>query len=366
MRSSVLLALGLAALLLLSVPCDAKRRRGSKSKSKRRRKSVEEIEIDASGGVEDLGGFASAPSSAPASSSGGGRDMSAEFAKYKDCQACTGAGWGWCPIRRRCGGFANKNCRGDETDFAEGHEPAQFETTAGGDVLDVTAWRNTEETTRLWEVISSGDEKELERLLDENAARARLRSEDGRGPLFWAHEYGQEAMVELLVRHGADAEAEDVGGKKPAQMSSSAPRKRTPKPTEPPAGQDMSTFFKSIKTCQACVHEHGYGWCPIRRMCGGFANRDCRGDVTDFVVGHEPEELKEEDDEDDDVLGGFASAPPKKKPSGGGQDMRSMFAKLKTCQECIDAGYGWCPIRRHCGGFANKKCRGDETDLKAE
>eukprot|EP00299_Pterocystis_sp_00344_P011055 c50_g1_i1.p1 GENE.c50_g1_i1~~c50_g1_i1.p1 ORF type:complete len:310 (-),score=60.05 c50_g1_i1:68-997(-) len=38
-----------------------------------------------------------------------------DFAKYKDCWSCTGDGWGWCPIARKCGGFANKNC-GEKTD----------------------------------------------------------------------------------------------------------------------------------------------------------------------------------------------------------------------------------------------------------
>ena len=34
----------------------------------------------------------------------------------------------------------------------------------------------------------------------------------------------------------------------------------------------------------------------------------------------------------------------------------------KDCKSCLDAGYGWCPIRRMCGGFANRNCRGDHTD----
>ena len=38
------------------------------------------------------------------------------------------------------------------------------------------------------------------------------------------------------------------------------------------------------------------------------------------------------------------------------------FKQYKSCQPCLDAGYGWCPIRRVCGGFANKKCTGDHRD----
>ena len=39
------------------------------------------------------------------------------------------------------------------------------------------------------------------------------------------------------------------------------------------------------------------------------------------------------------------------------------FKQWKNCKDCTDAGYGWCPIRRMCGGFANRNCRGDETDV---
>jgi protein disulfide-isomerase-like protein len=38
------------------------------------------------------------------------------------------------------------------------------------------------------------------------------------------------------------------------------------------------------------------------------------------------------------------------------------FKQWKECQPCLDAGYGWCPIRRMCGGFANRKCTGDYRD----
>ena len=37
-------------------------------------------------------------------------------------------------------------------------------------------------------------------------------------------------------------------------------------------------------------------------------------------------------------------------------DMRATFAKLRTCSECVSAGYGWCTIQRKCGGFAAREC----------
>eukprot|EP00755_Sulcionema_specki_P030647 Sspe_Gene.18628::Locus_6717_Transcript_1_1_Confidence_1.000_Length_666::g.18628::m.18628/K09584/PDIA6, TXNDC7; protein disulfide-isomerase A6 len=42
------------------------------------------------------------------------------------------------------------------------------------------------------------------------------------------------------------------------------------------------------------------------------------------------------------------------------------FKKYKTCKDCIDAGFGWCPIRRICGGFANTECGEGERYWSAD
>ena len=52
----------------------------------------------------------------------------------------------------------------------------------------------------------------------------------------------------------------------------------------------------------------------------------------------------------------FWDEPPSPPPRSGGTDMRSTFAKLTSCTACTGAGYGWCPLQRKCGGFANKEC----------
>merc|ERR1711871_246026 len=33
-----------------------------------------------------------------------------DFSQWKNCKDCTAAGYGWCTIRRKCGGLANKDC----------------------------------------------------------------------------------------------------------------------------------------------------------------------------------------------------------------------------------------------------------------
>jgi len=50
-------------------------------------------------------------------------------------------------------------------------------------------------------------------MLDEDATRATLRSADGRGPMFWAHEANNEEAMEILKKSGADEDWQDADGK---------------------------------------------------------------------------------------------------------------------------------------------------------
>lgn len=64
-----------------------------------------------------------------------------DFKQWKDCKSCLDAGYGWCPIRRICGGFANRNCKGDYTDRSkvEGEEdpPSDHAPPADSDVIEL-------------------------------------------------------------------------------------------------------------------------------------------------------------------------------------------------------------------------------------
>jgi len=71
----------------------------------------------------------------------------------------------------------------------------------------------TSGAARLWRVITSNENTELQSILDEDASRAKLRAADGRGPLFWAHEAGNEEAMKILIDAGADEEAQDADGK---------------------------------------------------------------------------------------------------------------------------------------------------------
>jgi ankyrin repeat protein len=81
------------------------------------------------------------------------------------------------------------------------------------------AWRDSDFTTNLWQVISSGNYEELETILSSNPDAVEVRSGDGRGALWWAYEYGRKDMVELLLKNGAKPDERDGDGKTPKEIS---------------------------------------------------------------------------------------------------------------------------------------------------
>jgi dolichyl-diphosphooligosaccharide--protein glycosyltransferase len=83
---------------------------------------------------------------------------------------------------------------------------------------DKEYWQNNELTTLVWELISEGKMRELYDLIASNPAVPHLRSEDGRGPMWWAHEYKREKIVEFLKRLGVSEDREDANGITPLNM----------------------------------------------------------------------------------------------------------------------------------------------------
>ena len=63
-------------------------------------------------------------------------------------------------------------------------------------------WSNSETTTAMWSLIDHGDTSELIKALNADPDLVYLRSEDGRGPLFWAYEYERYDMVKILLDRG--------------------------------------------------------------------------------------------------------------------------------------------------------------------
>jgi dolichyl-diphosphooligosaccharide---protein glycosyltransferase len=80
-------------------------------------------------------------------------------------------------------------------------------------------WRNNEMTTALHNIIQQGNVEHLRGALIEEPKLAHVRSEDGRGPMFWAHEYGKKEIVKLLKEHGVSETWKDKDGKTPLDGS---------------------------------------------------------------------------------------------------------------------------------------------------
>ena len=87
-------------------------------------------------------------------------------------------------------------------------------------------WENTGETTHFWTLIDGNLIDEVRQVLIENPEWVHMRSEDGRGPLFWAYEYGRAEIVDLLLEAGADENAKDASGLTARQLIGQDGRKQ--------------------------------------------------------------------------------------------------------------------------------------------
>jgi dolichyl-diphosphooligosaccharide--protein glycosyltransferase len=80
-------------------------------------------------------------------------------------------------------------------------------------------WTNDETTTVLWEIVSKGRIHDLKRFLMQMPHAAHSRSADGRGPMWWANEYGQQEVIDLLKSIGVSDDRTDSKGLKPADLA---------------------------------------------------------------------------------------------------------------------------------------------------
>ena len=94
---------------------------------------------------------------------------------------------------------------------------------AAGKGTSEDTWNNNPTTTNMWKVISDGDLTELKQMLETNPEYANVRSGDGRGPLWWAYEYGKQDIVDALIEAGAKPDERDADGKSPKEITSVGP-----------------------------------------------------------------------------------------------------------------------------------------------
>jgi dolichyl-diphosphooligosaccharide--protein glycosyltransferase len=83
-------------------------------------------------------------------------------------------------------------------------------------------WADNEKSGMMWEVIKRLEAEEFMNILATNPEMAHIRSKDGRGPMFWAHEYGRKGMINVLRKLGVSEDREDANGIKPTDITHSS------------------------------------------------------------------------------------------------------------------------------------------------
>jgi dolichyl-diphosphooligosaccharide--protein glycosyltransferase len=80
-------------------------------------------------------------------------------------------------------------------------------------------WENNQATTVMWQLISENRVEDFATLLSQSATMAHIRSEDGRGPMWWAHEYGRKEIIQMLKEKGVSETRKDEKGLTPLDVS---------------------------------------------------------------------------------------------------------------------------------------------------
>jgi dolichyl-diphosphooligosaccharide--protein glycosyltransferase len=74
-------------------------------------------------------------------------------------------------------------------------------------------WDDNPTTTYVWKLITDRDAKGLVSLLTEYPELAHIRSSDGRGPMWWAYEVGDERLIRILKKVGVSDTLKDASGR---------------------------------------------------------------------------------------------------------------------------------------------------------
>jgi len=100
-------------------------------------------------------------------------------------------------------------------------------------------WEDTDLTSQMWSIVKNNDLRTMRALLEAAPNIAHVRSGDGRGPLWWAHEFKRESIKKMLLNRGCDPDATDRNGIRAdgsrAAVSSSSSSSSSSSPQAPPA-----------------------------------------------------------------------------------------------------------------------------------
>ena len=98
---------------------------------------------------------------------------------------------------------------------------------------DCSSWEafsNTHEKSQLWQLAHDNHVDSILRWMEVEPCLAKARTEDGRGPLFWAYEFQLKQLAEAFTSAGTDPNAKDTKGKRARDMTK-LPMAQWPEPT---------------------------------------------------------------------------------------------------------------------------------------
>ena len=81
-----------------------------------------------------------------------------------------------------------------------------------------STWEDTPSTTLMWHLVTTNQVEDLESWLDQDPGAAWLRSEDGRGPTWWASESNNQDIVAMLNKMGVPLADKDKNGLAPDDL----------------------------------------------------------------------------------------------------------------------------------------------------
>lgn len=116
---------------------------------------------------------------------------------------------------------AKANARGKQTQLKEIEELMKSPEVQGQieEINSKDHWMDTEITSRLWEVVNQNDAAGLKEIMEMDPMALHVRSKDGRGPMYWAHEIGNEKMIKFFKRFSVRDNLRDASGKTPLDLS---------------------------------------------------------------------------------------------------------------------------------------------------
>jgi len=82
----------------------------------------------------------------------------------------------------------------------------------------MSMWKDTEQTSAMWELISQNRVRELMEVIAAHPELAHMRSSDGRGPMFWAMEHGNDKVARVLRKVGVSDQLKDANGMAPHDL----------------------------------------------------------------------------------------------------------------------------------------------------